>query len=170
MKMKDLAKEVGRSVPSVMLIQKKYGLSVFKNYAPGYVVMLKKVIYLSILSVTVTDVKALLKSETRLLELLKVDSLNESPDWYEALCSMKAGRSRLLISGYDIGMAVAGNAVQFGLDFKERAKELFEDSEMGADALQGLRRYAQVVGKVRPHIAGEVGLVRDAAKWCRRGI
>ncbi len=167
MKLGDMASAVGRSVPAVMLLQRKYGLTVCEAYTDGYVALMKKIMYLSILSVSVGDIKALLKSERRLLELLKVDSVQDSPVWFESLCTMRSGPTRLLLTGYNIGHAVFGDAVQTGLDFKERAKELFEDQEMGADALLGLSKYAEIVARIQRRLTDECALVQDAAKWGR---
>lgn len=150
----------------MMVLQRKYGLAVYEDYSDGYVILVRKVIYLSIFSVSASDIKALLESERRLLELLKVDSLHDSPDWFESLCILRAGPTRLLFSGHDIGHDVGGDAVQTGLDFKERARELFEDHEMGADALKGLRAYAEILDRVQRKLAQERGLVQRAAKWC----
>jgi hypothetical protein len=168
MKLGDMASAVGRSVPAVMTLQRKYGLTVRKAYTEGYVVLIKKIMYLSILSVSVGDIKALLKRERRLLELLKVDSLQSSPVWFESLCTMRSGRTRLFLTGYNIEHAVFGDTVQTGLDFKERAIELFEDREMGADALLGLSKYAEVVVRVQRRVTDECALVQEAAKWGRR--
>lgn len=73
MNLRDLAEAVGKSVPFVMTLQKKYGLPACKEYNEGYAVLVKKIMYLGICSVPVKEITALLKSERRLLELLKVD-------------------------------------------------------------------------------------------------
>jgi len=152
----------------VMTLQRKYGLSIYEDYSDGYAVLLKKIIYLGVFSVSAADIKALLKHERGLLELLRVDSLQEGPDWFESLCTMRAGRKRLLLTGYDIGSAVFADTVQTGLDFKERAKELCEDREMGADSLRGLKRYAETLARIRRKLDAERSLVSEAARWRRR--
>ena len=168
MKLRDLAEAVRKSVPFVMTLQKKYGLPACKEYRTGYAVLVKKIIYLSICSVPVKEIKALLKIERRLLELLKVDSLHESHDWFESLCTMKTGTSRLLLSGYDIGSPISGSTVQAGLDFRKRDKELFSDHEMGSSALRGLKKYAEIVNPIRHRLKEELPLLKEALKWCRR--
>ena len=168
MKLKELAEAVGKSVPFVMTLQKKYGLAACKEYNEGYAVLVKKIIYLSICSVPVKEIKALLKIERRVLELLKVDSLHESQDWFESLCIMKTSPTRLLLSGYDIGSPVSGGTVQAGLDFRRRDKELFSEHEMGSNALRGLKKYEETVTPIRHRLGQEMPVLKEALKWCRR--
>lgn len=168
MTLNDLAATIGKSVPAVITVQRKYGLGTYKNYSDGYAVLIRKIMYLAVFSVSTKDIKAVLRHERSLLELLKVDSFYDAADWFEAVCTMKTGLTRLLLSGYDIGHAVTGESVQTGLDFKDRAKELFDDREMGADVLQGLRRYVKTLTRVREKLAHEHDFVRDAMKWNRR--
>jgi len=168
MKLKDLAQAAGKSVPFVMTLQQKYGLPTCKEYSDGHLVLIKKLICLSICSVPIKDIRALLKSERRLLELLKVDSLHESSDWFESLCKMNSGPTRLLLSGYDIGSPVSGSTVQAGLDFSKRDKELFSDHEMGANALRGLKRYAETVTPIHRRLKEDLPVLKEAVKWCRR--
>ena len=143
MNLSTLARVVGKSVPYVITLQKKFELPARETYSGGHGVLLKKVLYLSICSIPVKQIKALLKSERRLLELLNADSLHERPDWFEALCTMRSGPTRLLLSGYDIGCELSDQTVQTGLNFSARDRELFEDHEMGANALVGLQLYTR---------------------------
>jgi len=165
--LKGLAQAVGKSVPFVMTIQKKYGLAVRDEYTAGHVLLISKLVYLSICSVPVKDIKELLKCERRLLELLKAHSLLDRPDWFESLCTMKSGPTRLLLSGYDVGHAHSDNMIQTGLDFSDRDKELFQDHEMGSDALVGLKLYSEIFEKVCIRVKQELPVVEDALHWCR---
>jgi hypothetical protein len=165
MKLNELAKKVEKSGAYVMTLQKKFGMPVCKDYPEGYEVLVNKLVYLSICSVPDKEVKSLLGKERKLLELLKVDSLHDGPLWFESLCTMKHGPTRLLLSGHDLGHPVAAQSVQTGLDFSEREKELFQSSEMGASALCELQRYAEVLGKVRERISQELPVVEEALKW-----
>ncbi|MDP6490393.1 MAG: hypothetical protein QGH42_03405 [Kiritimatiellia bacterium] len=167
MNLKALAEVVGKSVPFVMTLQKKYGLTACAQYGGGYAVLISKLLYLSICAVPTKDIKELLKRERRLLELLKVDSIHNCKDWFESLCSMKSGPTRLLLSGYDIGYDLADNMVQTGLDFSDRDRELFHDHEMGSDALVGLKLYSKIVDKVCERVKVEVPVMEDALHWCR---
>ena len=168
MKLTHLAESVGKTVPAVITIQRKYGLHTFRDYSDGYAVLLRKVMYLAVFSVPAKDIKAILQDERGLLELLKVDSIQDAPDWFESACTSKTGPTRLLMTGHNIGHAVTGESVQTGLDFKNRAKELFDDREMGADVLRGLKRYVETLDRISARLAHENNLVRDAMKWCRR--
>jgi len=165
--LKGLAEAVGKSAPFVMTLQKKYGLAKCKTYTAGHALLISKLLYLSVCSVPVKDIQDLLKSERRLLELLKAHSLHDRPDWFESLCSMKAGPTRLLLSGYDIGYHLSDNMVQTGLDFSKGDKELFEDHEMGSDALVGLQLYRDGLERVRERVKREVPVMEDALHWCR---
>jgi hypothetical protein len=168
MNLNALAQKVGKSVPFVMALQQKHGLPACKDYREGYAVLVQKLIYLSLCSVPLKDSRDLLKSEHRLLELLKVDSLHETPDWFESLCTMDSGPTRLLLSGYDIGYPVSGKIVQPGLDFSAREKELFPEHEMGANALLALTRYAQLLAPIQLQMVRELHGIQDAARWVRK--
>ncbi|NQU40492.1 MAG: hypothetical protein HQ523_11110 [Lentisphaerae bacterium] len=162
-----LAKVVGKSVPYVITLQKKFELPAREQYSGGHGVLLKKLLYLSVCAVPLKEIKELLKSERRLLELLNVDSLHERQDWFESLCSMSAGPTRLLLSGYDIGCTLTNTTVQAGLDFSARDRELFEDHEMGASALVGLQLYSKVVEGIQARMQLEIPVMRAALQWCR---
>ena len=168
MKLAVLARKVGKSAPYVMTLQKKFGLPISTNYPKGYVVLLKKLIYLSICSVPDKDIKSLLTKEKKLLELLKVDSLHEGELWFEGMCTMNHGSSRLLFTGHDLGHPVDCQSVQTGLDFSEREKELFGAAEMGASALKELQRYAEIHNLVKARLRQERSVVRAALKWVSR--
>ncbi|MFT5241305.1 MAG: hypothetical protein ACI9OU_002217 [Candidatus Promineifilaceae bacterium] len=168
MTLTNLAVTVGKTVPAVLTIQRKYGLRTCKDYSDGYAALLRKVIYLAIFSVSAKDIKTLVQHERGLLELLKVDSVQDKPDWFETVCTMKMSSTRLLLSGYDIGHTVTGESIQTGLDFKDRAKELFDDREMGADVLRGLKRYAGTLDRIHSKLTQESDGVRDAMRWRRR--
>ncbi|VGO17568.1 hypothetical protein PDESU_06166 [Pontiella desulfatans] len=165
MKLNELAKRVGKSVPYVMTLQKKFGLPVCKDYPVGYAVLVEKLIYLSICSVPDKEIKSLLSKEKKLLELLKVDSLHDGGLWFESMCVMKSGPQRLLLSGYDLGHPVDCPIVQTGLDSSDREKELFQSSEMGASALKELQRYSEIFNTVKVRIEQELSTVDDALKW-----
>jgi hypothetical protein len=165
MKLNELAKTAGKSVPYVMTLQKKFGLPVSKVYPGGYAVLIKKLIYLSICSVPDKEIKSLLAKEKKLLELLKVDSLHNGELWFESMCAMKSGPTRLLLSGHDLGHPVECQTIQTGLDFSEREKELFQSSEMGASALRELQRYSEIFNKIQGRIEQELPTVESAQKW-----
>ena len=92
MTLKQLAGKCGKSPPFIMTVQKKFGLPAGKEYSDGYAALLSKLIYLQLASVSQKEIKALLTRERKLLELLKADSVTNSPVWFEDLCTMKAVR------------------------------------------------------------------------------
>ena len=89
MKISEVAKRVGKSAPYVLTIQKKFGLPACKDYPEGYVVLIRKLIYLTICAVPNNDIKELLRVEIQLLELLKADSLHERSCFRMNGCSGK---------------------------------------------------------------------------------
>ena len=159
---------MGKTVPFVLTLQKKVGLPTCKAYPEGYAVLVMKLVYLSICSVPDRDIKSLLARERSVLELLKVDSLGDEPLWFESLCVMKSGPTRLLLSGYELGHPVGARSIQTGLDFSERENELFQSSEMGVDVLRELERYAEVHDRVVDRVRLGLPAVKAALKWAGR--
>jgi hypothetical protein len=167
MKLKELAESAGRPVPFVMNLQQKFALPPCKTYSAGYAALMKKLVFLGACSVPTRECLALLTAERRLLELLKVDSLDPSAEWFENLCTSKAGSNCLLLSGYDLGLK---SGVQTGLDFSEREKELFGHREMGADVLRALALYHKAADAVRVRLNQELPLLSAALKWGRKSL
>lgn len=165
MNLKELAERVDMPVPRLLNLRQKFGLKDSGSYSPGYAVIIKKLIYLSACDVPQHAIKTLLTREKTLLELLKVDSVDHSPAWFENLCTDLNGPTRLLLSGYDTGSV---SDVQPGLDFREHAPELFSHREMGADILYAFARYREASAKVRGHLAAEIPQMIEALTWGRR--
>jgi len=165
MNLKQLAGECGKSTPFVLNLQQKFALPLCKTYSSGYATLVKKLVFLDACSVPAKECLALLTAEKRLLELLKADSLNPVPDWFENLCTMKSGPNRLLLSGYDLERKTG---VQPGLDFAEREKELFGHNEMGADALRALALCHKAADTIRARLGQELPLLSAALKWGRK--
>ncbi|MEI8205436.1 MAG: hypothetical protein WCG03_01005, partial [Kiritimatiellales bacterium] len=151
----------------IMGLQQKFALPSCKEYSAGYAALMKKLVFLDACSVPAKECLALLTSEKRLLELLKVDSLDPVPEWFENLCSMKHGPNRLLLSGYDLERK---SGVQPGLDFAEREKELFGHRGMGADALRALELCRKASDAIRARLAQELPLLSVALKWGRNSL
>ena len=164
----ELAASVGKSVPYVLTLRRKFNLPASKVYPEGYSALLNKLLYLLIYSVPDKDIKSLLSKEKKLLELLKVDSLNDEPLWFESLCTTKCGPARLLLSGYDLGHPVRALSIQTGLDFTERQKELFPTTEMGVDVLRELQRYREIYDQVLERVRLGQATVEESLKWARR--
>lgn len=167
MKLKQLAELTGKSVPFLITLQKKYSLPAAKDYSEGYAVLVQKLIHLTVCAVPRREIETLLDRERKLLELLRVDSVHDSSEWFENLCAMAHGSTRLLLSGYELGHPICADAVQTGLDFSEREKELFGHREMGADVLRALRQYAETYDSVRMRLRDELAVLRSSLSWVR---
>ena len=165
MKIRALAKAVGKSVPYVTTVIKRYGLVSNGGFSDGHVVLIKKITALAICGVPAKDIEQLLARERKLLELMRVDSLHPGADWFEALCVMRSGATRLLLSGYDIGTDVTAKIIQPGLDFIERDQELFKSHEMGSDVLCALDYYLQSYKRITERLRGEMPVIESAIKW-----
>jgi hypothetical protein len=168
MTLNELAKAAGKSVPFILNLISGFGLTKTKEFSPGYAVLIKKLIALSLCSVAKKDIETLLARERTLLELLKADSLSGGAAWFEDLCIPDCGPTRLLLSGYDLGHPVTADGLQTGLDFVKREEELFSHQEMGADALRALKLYAEIHKTVFERLQTEAPVLSSSLKWVRR--
>jgi len=167
MTLNELAKSAGKSPPFVLNLISGFGLTKTKEFSVGYAVLVKKLIALSLCSVSKKDIQTLLDREKGLLELLKADSLSGGSAWFEDLCVSDSGPTRLLLSGYDLGHSVTADGLQTGLDFAKRETELFSHQEMGADALRALKLYAEIHKTVFERMRVEVPVLSSSLKWVR---
>ncbi|MDD2236976.1 MAG: hypothetical protein PHP44_07815 [Kiritimatiellae bacterium] len=165
MKLKELAISIGESAPYVITMQQKFKLPVDREYPAGYAVLLQKIRYLSLASISQKDINALLTHERKLLILLKADSVTPGLLWFESLCTMKQGTSRLLLSGYDMGSSLNSSTVQPGLDFTRREQELFSGREMGDDVFRAIATYLGVRETILSHLQRKRPILSRALKW-----
>ena len=170
MKLREVASRIGLSVPKVLELQKKFRLDRAASYPAGYGVLLRKLLYLSTLGVPKPDLVELLKCEKKILELLRIDSFYHEPLWFEALCTMRSGPTRLLLSGYDLGHQPHAGTVQVELDFLERERELFAAAEMGDSVLLELERYTEILNRVKSRLKEKMPLHRAALNWTERSV
>lgn len=147
-----------------MTIQKCYALPLCKEYSNGYATLIKKLAWLQLSSVPKKEIQLLLTRERKLLELMKVKSTTNSPTWFEDLCSMKKGTTRLLLSGYNTGHE---SGVQTELDFSEADTELFAGHEMGDDVLHALHNCMQCKETVQTRLRQEIPVLTSALRWSR---
>ena len=92
-----------------------------------------------------------------------------STTWFLDSCGAITRRDRrLLLSNYDIGIAVPAHALQLGLDFSEKLPELFAGKEMGEDALRVLNEIIPLQAAIRVDVAAELPHLRETAKWPAR--
>lgn len=165
MNLKQLAESCGKTVPTILTLQKKFSLPSGKMYSPGYATLVKKLIWMDISSVPKKDIMSLLTRERKLLELLKADSHVPPNMWFEDQCKDTWGPGHLLISGYSLGHT---SGVQTGLDFSERERELFKSEDMGDDALCALSLCMETQEAVISRLRQEIPTLTSALKWSRK--
>ncbi len=167
MNLRELSAALGRPVPHVLLLQQQFALPPCRQFSPGYAALIKKLLFLSVCGVPRKDIATLLRREKKLLEMLRADSLDPSPLWYENLCCLKSGPTRLLLSGYDLERT---SGLQPGLDFKPRTQELFTPKEMGADALQALWNCRKTTAAIAARLDRDVPLLTAAVRWAEKAV
>ncbi|HEY5479948.1 MAG TPA: hypothetical protein VIL39_00565, partial [Verrucomicrobiae bacterium] len=101
-------------------------------------------------------------------QLLHVDSTG-SKTWFLDSCGTTTRRDRrILLSNYDIGIAVPAHALQLGLNFAATLPEIFPGKEMGEDALRVLNDIIPLQAAIRADVAAELSHLRETAKWAAR--
>jgi hypothetical protein len=166
----DLARQLNR--PAVVLtgIQHRFELPSFggADYSDAYLAFLRTVVTLRTLNIAEERLLRLWHLEKKLLQLLHVDTTG-SKTWFLDSCGAITGRDRrLLLTNYDIGIAVPAHAIQLGLNFAERTRELFAGKDMGEDALRVLNDIIPLQTAIRADVAEELPHVRAAVKWASR--
>lgn len=166
----DIAKALNRPTVYLVGLQERFGLPKFDSdgYSEAYLAFLRNVVYLRILNVTEESLLELWQFEMKLLQLLHADSTG-SPTWFLDSCGQTSRqKQRLLLSNYDLGVALPSGTLQLGLDFSPSLPELFEGKEMGEDALRVLRDYLTWYSKIKIRINAELPNVREATSWSKR--
>ncbi len=162
-----VAKATGKSPRFMLNLISTYELTNTKEFSRGYAVLLSKITALLLSYVTRKDVHTLLMREKNLLHLLCFDSIGATPTWFEDLCVLDTGPTRLLLSGADLGHLVQADGVQTGLDFTRQETELFDSKEMGVDVLRSLRLYAETHQGILERIRAEKQSIAASMKWLR---
>ena len=168
----DMAKALNRPAVFLARIQDRFELPAFEGagYSDAYLAFLRTVVFLRTLGIAEDRLLRLWHFEKKLLQLLHVDSAG-SKTWFLDSCGAMTHRDRrLLLSNYDIGMAVPSQALQLGLNFAETLPELFAGTDMGEDALRVLNDYAPLYTALRADVAAELPHVRVATHWATRMI
>jgi hypothetical protein len=163
----DMAKALNRSPVYLSGLQKRFELPTFEGaaYSNAYVTFLRNVIALRTFNISEETLLDLWQLEKKLLQLLHVDSTG-SPTWFLDSCGAITRRDRrLLLSNYDLGIALDAQALQPGLNFAETPAELFAGTEMGEDALRVLNAYLPEHHRIRAALADELPHVRTATHW-----
>ena len=138
------------------------------GYSDAYLAFLRALVYLRTLGITEERLLRLWHLEKKLLQLVHVDSAG-SKTWFLDSCGAITRRDRrLLLTNYDIGIAVPAHAIQLGLNFAEKTRELFAGKEMGEDALRVLNDIIPLQTAIRADVAAELPHLRATAKWAAR--
>jgi hypothetical protein len=138
------------------------------GYPDAYLAFLRTAVYLRTLGIAEDRLLRLWHLEKKLLQLLHVDSTG-SKTWFLDACGAITRRDRrLLLTNYDIGIAVPARALQLGLNFAAHLPELFAGSEMGEDALRVLNEIIPLQNSIRADVAAELPHLRETAKWAAR--
>jgi hypothetical protein len=166
----DLAKALNRPVIVLTALQHRFELPTMAGpgYSDAYLAFLRTLISLRSLAISEARILDLWRLEKKLLQLIHVDSTG-SKTWFLDSCGLTDHLNRrLLLSNYDIGIAIPAHALQLGLDFAQRPPELFAGAEMGEDALRVLNQIIPLQTSIRADIAAELPNLRLTAKWAAR--
>jgi len=168
----EIGKELNRLAVYLSGLQNRFELPVFSGagYSAAYLRFLEKVVYLRSFGISEERIRDLWEVEKKILQLLHVDTVG-SPTWFLDSCLQSRGmKRRLLLSNYDLGVEIGGQGLQLGLNFEERAAELFFGHEMGEDVMRVLQDYLKQSGKIRGELAVELPRLRGAVSWGRKVI
>jgi len=135
------------------------------GYTDPYVSFLRTVVFLRALGIAEDRLLRLWHLEKKLLQLLHVDSAG-SQTWFLDSCGAITRRDRrLLLTNYDIGIAVPAHALQLGLNFAAAPPELFAGKEMGEDALRVLNDIIPLQAAILADVAAELPHLRETLRW-----
>jgi hypothetical protein len=162
-----MAKALNRFPVQLSTLQKQFALPAFEGaaYSDAYLTFLRTVISLRTLNVSDSALLDLWRLEKKLLQLLHADSTG-SATWFLDECGRTTHPNRrLLLTNYDIGMALDAQGVQPGLNFDKKPRELFAGTEMGEDAMRVLGEILEIRARIQTDIAAELPYVRTIAHW-----
>lgn len=166
----EVAKALNRPAVVVTGLQNRFELPAFEGagYPDAYLAFLRTIVYLRIFGIAEDRLLRLWHLEKKLLQLLHADSTG-SKTWFLDSCGAITRRDhRLLLSNYDIGIAVPAGALQLGLNFTTAPRELFAGQEMGEDALRVLNEIIPLQASIRADVAAELPHLRQTVKWAAR--
>ncbi len=162
----DLAMMLNRSPVYLRGLQLRFALPMLKgsSYSDAYAAFLHTLVSLRILGVSESALARLWEVEKKLLTLLNVDS-TDSATWFLDACGQTSHRvRRLLLSNYDLGVAIPSRMLQPSLNFRASLPELFAVTEMGEDALRVLKNYLTAREAIQREVKNEVPQLRTALK------
>ncbi len=165
-----LAEALHRPAVVITSLQHRFELPTLAvtGYSKAYVAFLQTLLSLRALAISEDRILDLWKLEKKLLQLIHVDSTG-SKTWFLDSCGRTDHLNRrLLLSNYDIGIAVPAHSIQLGLDFAQRSPELFAGTEMGEDAIRVLNKIIPLQASIRSDVAAELPHLRQTVRWAAR--
>jgi hypothetical protein len=165
----DLAHALNRSPVYLRGLQTRFALPVLEGaaYHPAYLAFLRTVVFLRTFGISEEGLLRLWHLERKLLTLLHADSTG-SPTWFLDACGQPAHRRRrLLLTNYDLGVAIPSRMLQLGLNFGNALPELFAGKEMGEDAFRVLEEYLTALFLILRDVGEELPHTRAAVTWAR---
>jgi len=168
--LKTLCKAVDKNRIYLQALQKGLGLPARadEKYSPGYIAFMRRAVALRTVNVKAEKIKELLDLEKKILRLLNIHPLNESPTWHFDANKEPSERT-LLLTGYDVEFALNGT-VQPGLDFGQGENEMFKSHEMGEDLHAILEKYVDLRNDMLTKAADEIPLIRKGIKLASKLI
>ena len=163
----DVAKELNRSVVYLRGLQARFALPALEAYPSSYVAFLRMIVLMRTCGVSEDALLRLWHLETKLLSLLHADSTGSSTWFFDACGQITHRKRRLLLSNYDLGVAIPAKVLQLGLNFGDALPELFGGKEMGEDALRVLEAYLAALATIRRDVASELPTLRAAGEQAR---
>ena len=166
----DMSKAVNRPHLYLREVLKRFEVPLANadNYSAADLAFLRPVIFLRTLNIAEDRLRELWHLERKLLQLLHVDSTG-SPTWFLDACGQTSHpRRRLLLSNYDLGIALPVRALQLGLNFAEGLPEFFASKEMGEDALRVLGDILKLYNGISSDVVAERPFAIAANRWARR--
>jgi hypothetical protein len=166
----EMCEAVGKPPAYIRQLQSMFHLPLSRDhrYSAAFVNFVRKLVTLRAFSVPVDEITDLLRREKRLLELLHVDTIGNSPTWFLDHCNQGGRPSRrLLLTGYDVGFPLSSRAVQVGFDFGRKQRELFTGQEMGEDTRRVIDAYLKARRRVLDRVREQRLVLRQALEWAR---
>lgn len=166
----DMANALNRPAVVITSLQHRFELPSLSGpaYSSAYLEFLRTLVSLRALAISEDRILDLWHLEKKLLQLIHADSTG-SKTWFLDYCGRTDHlHQRLLLTNYDIGIAVPAHAIQLGLDFAQHSPELFAGTEMGEDATRVLNKIIPLQTSIRADIAAELPHLRQTVKWVAR--
>ena len=171
----EFCRALGKSQPYLHQLQAGLDLHIPRKdegYSPAYLGFMQKIIALRAFSVTVTEIADLFRKEKKILVLLHVDSISDSPTWYLDACGCDDGPpdNSLLLTGHNLGFPITAEVIQSNLDFSARDPELFTSREMGEDIRRVLKLYLKLLEKIKEKVDAERPILQQALAWSEQAF